>query len=228
NSNVLSLTTLPDGSIVAGGVFTASGSTTTAYIARWNGASWQPVGSGTNSWVYAVKALSDGSLVAGGAFTTAGGGAAKYIARWNGASWAPVGSGMGHFVYLLTAQSGGSFVASGSFTTAGGIAANRIARWTGEPCAEPTVTQHPQAQTTLTSGETLMLSTTFRSATVNDTVAWHWHRNAIDITNGAGGASVGGGTVAGATGSPASPTPTDVTATLTITGVQPSYAGLFT
>jgi hypothetical protein len=135
---------------------------------------------------------------------------------------------MGHFVYLLTAQSGSSFVASGSFTSAGGIPANRIARWTGSPCTAPIVTEHPQAETVVVSGETLTLSAKFSSVTVNDAVAWHWHRNAIDITNGAAGASVGGGTVGGAAGSAASPTPTDVTATLTITGVQPSDAGLFT
>ncbi len=41
-------------------------------IARWNGASWQPVGTGMN-WSVQALCVYNGELYAGGAFTTAGG-----------------------------------------------------------------------------------------------------------------------------------------------------------
>ncbi len=125
----------PDGSLYAGGKFTAAGGVAANYIARWDGSQWHPLGNGLGDGVFALAFGLDGSLYAGGIFTTAGGVAAKDIARWDGAtsSWHPLGSGSGmnHFVTALAIGPDGSLYSGGWFTTAGAAAANYIARWDG-------------------------------------------------------------------------------------------------
>jgi len=115
--------------LYAGGYFTNAGGSTVNYIAKWNGSTWSPLGSGMNDWVYAL-AVSGSELYAGGQFTMAGGLAANCIAKWNGSAWSPLGSGMSSNVYAL-AVSGSELYAGGYFTNAGGVAANYIAKWNG-------------------------------------------------------------------------------------------------
>ena len=128
-----------NGELIAGGDFTNAGGVSANKIAKWNGTSWAPLGSGmagTENWLLGVHALTvyNSELVAGGAFTTAGSGSANYIAKWNGTSWSPLGSGMGGagypYVYALTVYDG-ELIAGGHFTNAGGNPANYIARWNG-------------------------------------------------------------------------------------------------
>jgi len=147
NGTVYALTMFDDGSgggpaLYAGGSFTSAGGATANRIARWNGSSWSPLGSGVGgSLVRALTIFDDGfgggpALYAGGRFTTAGGTAANRIARWNGSSWSAVGSGMDDEVDVLMVWDDGSgggpaLYAAGDFTIAGGAAASRIARWNG-------------------------------------------------------------------------------------------------
>ena len=88
NDTVRATTTWdPDGpgpepeQLVVGGYFTTAGGVSANYIARWNGATWQPLGSGMNSDVLALTVY-NGELVVGGWFTTAGGRVSAYWARW--------------------------------------------------------------------------------------------------------------------------------------------------
>jgi hypothetical protein len=121
--------------VIAGGDFTTSGSTSADRvvnrIAFWNGFSWAPFGSGMNGTVRALLVLSNGNIVAAGDFTTAGGSTANRIAVWNGSSWSALGAGLNATVRALAQLSNGNIVAAGDFTTAGGLAANRIAQWNG-------------------------------------------------------------------------------------------------
>jgi len=129
--------------LYAGGQFTASGPTALANVARWDGAAWSPLGSGTNGSVLALGVHDDGlgggpALIAGGSFTQAGGGAASKIARWDGLAWSGLGSGFGggpstSIQSLLSWDdgSGPTLWAGGSFSTADGNAATGIARWDG-------------------------------------------------------------------------------------------------
>ena len=123
----------PDGSLYAGGYFDTAGGVTVNRIARWDGASWHPLGGGMgdtgNPYVEALAVGPDGSLYAGGSFTTVGGVTAYHIARWDGTSWHPLGSGMGGTVLALALESNGLLDAGGDFSTAGGVPANSIARW---------------------------------------------------------------------------------------------------
>jgi hypothetical protein len=131
-AQVFSLVALPNGNLVAGGIFTIAGSIAANNIAHWNGSSWSALGSGINGPVWALAALPNGDIVAGGQFTTAGGVTANNIARWNGSAWSAMGSVMGGFnprVATLAVGPNGDLVVGGSFTTAGGQPALRIARY---------------------------------------------------------------------------------------------------
>ncbi len=134
------LTVFDDGggpALYAGGNFFTAGGVGVGRIARWDGAAWSALGSGTNSGLSALMVFDDGggpALYAGGAFSTIGGVSTEYIAKWNGATWFPVGSGMNLSVNALTVFDDGggpALYAGGRFTDAGGVIANRIAKWDG-------------------------------------------------------------------------------------------------
>jgi hypothetical protein len=130
NNTVFTLTTLPNGDLVAGGNFTTAGGVAANFIARWDGASWSAMGSGMNGGVRALTTLPNGDLVAGGVFSIAGGLAANRIARWDGASWSAMGSGMNDGVVALTTLPNGDLVAGGFFTTANNLVSAYFARLT--------------------------------------------------------------------------------------------------
>ncbi len=134
---ILALAVGPDGAPYAS-YYTFAGGAPSFGVTRWNGTSWQPLGTGMNGEVRSLAFGTDGALYAGGSFTTMGGVAAKNIARWDGTSWHPLGSGMDTstpysyaYVYALVVGADGVLYAGGSFTTAGGIPANNVARWNG-------------------------------------------------------------------------------------------------
>lgn len=153
NQVVRALAVFDDGSgggpaLYAGGQFTTSGGMQTKGIAKWNGVSWAPFGTGVGGdgpllGVRALAVFDDGSgpaLYAGGQFTTIDGVAAEGIARWRGGAWSSVGSGqLGPANSIVTSlavyddgQGGGPALhAGGSFTTIGGVSALRIAKWNG-------------------------------------------------------------------------------------------------
>lgn len=145
---VYALTELDDGSgpkLYAGGSFEQAGESPALNIAKWDGTSWLPLGSGLNSSVFAMASFDDGSgpsLYAGGQFNLAGGVAANRIAKWDGNSWSSLGSvvngggvsGGGGLVTALTALediTGSMLVAGGQFEMADGSQARRIAKWDG-------------------------------------------------------------------------------------------------
>ncbi len=69
-----------NGSLIAGGNFTAIGDIFAGYIARWDGLRWQPLGLGMDFYVLAL-ATRDQDLFAAGWFDTAGGIAARSVAK---------------------------------------------------------------------------------------------------------------------------------------------------
>ena len=143
-TSVSALAVFDDGTgqaLYAGGNFTSVGGATANFIAKWNGSSWAPLGSGMNGGnnpqVFALTVFDDGTgpaIYAGGQFFVAGGVLASRIAKWNGSSWAPQGSGVGGDVHALTVfddDSGMALYAGGNFSTAGGLPGSRIAKWDG-------------------------------------------------------------------------------------------------
>jgi hypothetical protein len=121
--------------VFVGGAFTDAGGNLNAdYIARWDGTSWNALGTTPlNNSVRAI-AISGSNVYVGGFFTDAGGDPnADYIARWDGTSWNALGTTppLNGPAYAI-AISGTEVFVGGSFTNAGGVSnANNIARWNG-------------------------------------------------------------------------------------------------
>jgi len=68
--------------LYAGGSFTNAGGSPANYIAKWDGNSWSPLGSGMNRFGHvSALAVLGIDLYAGGGFTTAGGKASPYMAK---------------------------------------------------------------------------------------------------------------------------------------------------
>jgi hypothetical protein len=121
NSIVICLVSDGAGHLYAGGAFSAAGGVVANHVARWNGASWSALGTGTSAdWYYdgVVHALAtdtEGNLYAGGSFTTAGGVSANHVAKWDGADWSALGpgiSGMRGSVISLVVDRAGNLYAS--------------------------------------------------------------------------------------------------------------------
>ena len=137
--------------LYAGGQFTSAGGVPANHIARWDGSSWSPLGTGVGTWAYdsvdSLMVFDDGSgggpaLYVGGDFPIAGGVAANNIAKWDGSTWSsvglggPTGSGINGNVYALKvfddSRGGGpALYAGGDFSSAGGVSANNVAKWDG-------------------------------------------------------------------------------------------------
>ena len=80
-------------------------------VAKWDGRTWTPLGSGTGHFVYAL-AVSGTNVYAGG----------EGVVKWDGRSWSYMGTTTGAYVYAL-AVSGNTLYAGGE----GGF----IAKWDG-------------------------------------------------------------------------------------------------
>jgi trimeric autotransporter adhesin len=110
------------------------------FIARFDGASWQPVGAGLNWGVRAMIAFdADGAgpmpevLAVGGNFWEAGGQAVNQIASWDGQQWRALGAGTNGTVRALAVWRG-QLAVGGEFTAAGGIVSPGLAFW---GCPQP-------------------------------------------------------------------------------------------
>jgi uncharacterized delta-60 repeat protein len=128
------------GDIYAGGTFTAYNGTASNFLIRLNNDgsvdSKFDVGSGFNSYVYAINPASDGSddIYVGGVFTTYNSTASNYFIRLNSdgsveASFA-VGDGFDDSVFCINAipDGIGKVYVGGAFTTYNSISSNRIIR----------------------------------------------------------------------------------------------------
>lgn len=135
--------------IVCGG-FTSIGGVAIGGVARWDGTSWSPLGSGiANAFQNPGRGVAvfdeDGpggalpSLFLAGGFTSVGGIPANGIARWNGSTWSPVGAGVsggtssqGDALEVFDDGTGPALYLSGLFTAIGSLSVNHIARWDGQ------------------------------------------------------------------------------------------------
>lgn len=138
SGQVLALTSLANGDLVAGGGFYVADASATSSIARWNGTEWLPLGSGVAGLasnplgqVECLATLPNGNLVAAGLFQLAGGMPAMNIAEWDGTHWSPLGGGLLGWVYSMIVMPNGDLIAAGDFQMAGSTTVNNIARWDG-------------------------------------------------------------------------------------------------
>ncbi len=128
--------------LYVGGTFNAAGGSAASNIARWDGASWSPLGAGTNNHVLGFSewsACPNGApdLLANGSFDTAGGEFADSIAQWSAGAWRPLSpsSGADGIVYASLTWDDGSgpaLFAGGAFQRIGAQAISRLGRWDGQ------------------------------------------------------------------------------------------------
>jgi hypothetical protein len=126
---------MSNGTVFAAGDFTIADANLTNRIARWDGTTWQPLGTGlTAGTIEAMAELPNGDLVVGGSFTAIGGITTRNLAVWNGSVWSSIGDlgqGGGSRVSALRRLANGELIAAGAFTVAGGVAVDNVARWDG-------------------------------------------------------------------------------------------------
>lgn len=183
-----SILPLADGSFIVGGVPYDGANIPANYVARWNGASWEPLSNGMTggSGVIALAPAANGDVIAGGRFTSVGGIVANGIARWNGSVWTPLGSGMafgwqGATVNSLYRRASGDVIVCGAFLFANGIPANYIARW-GTPTS-PKIDAQPAASIVSCGGNATFTTT----VSGQGSPTYRWRRGGINLNDGATG-----------------------------------------
>jgi len=81
DSELHSVSPLPDGDVVVGGVFVAAGGQTLHHVARWDGTAWHAFGAGTNDPVSSTLFTRTGQVLVAGTFTSVDGMAIPRLAR---------------------------------------------------------------------------------------------------------------------------------------------------
>ena len=111
------------GSIYAGGTFTGS----INYLAKWNGTSWEQLGTGIAGPVFAL-AIKGQDLYVGGSFTDAGGIAVNNIAKWSSGSWSDVNGGFNGQVNCIFLSASQDLYAGGTFSLSGLNTMNHVSK----------------------------------------------------------------------------------------------------
>lgn len=168
-----------DGNLYMGGEFpdlwdgdAAAPDPNMAYIAKYDGSNWTPLGTGLNEYVRAIHEY-NGDLVAGGYFTNAGGVPANKIARWDGTNWNAMGlgfdaSGIDEYVKSATVWNG-IFFAGGAYTQAEGNPMDHIAQWYEAPTDPPIAWMNASTSTLCGSG-----CVNFLDNSTSGPTSWNW------------------------------------------------------
>jgi hypothetical protein len=134
NRQVTALARDANGNIYAGGYFSSTSGGPANHVAKWNGNSWESLGSGMGGQDTLISALAvdqNGSLYVGGQFQTAGGVSVSNVAKWNGSSWEALGAGVTGWVHALAVDSHGNLYAGGEIGVPGVSSGYNLARWNG-------------------------------------------------------------------------------------------------
>jgi hypothetical protein len=120
--------------LYAAGDFTAAGPVGVANVARWDGASWSPVGTGLGGDEVNTLEVHQGQLYAGGDFTVNSGGV--NLAVWDGTNWTGLGNVTNNLkeVYDLEVYDHGTgpqLYVGLDRVKIGGTTVRGIARWNG-------------------------------------------------------------------------------------------------
>ena len=133
------------GNLYAGGSWcsaTTGGDFNYSNIAKWDGKTWNKLGTGMDGPVFALAFDSTDNLYIGGRFTTVGGVAARKIAKWNGTTWNALGTGWRILgttmdkddeIVSIAIDKSGNLYAGGEFVEDVGwyVNANYMSRWNG-------------------------------------------------------------------------------------------------
>lgn len=173
-----------NGQLYAGGNFAWAGNTGNLIngLARWNGSSWSPVGTGLSNGYVTGLTIHNGELIVCGHFTSIGGVTALNIAKWNGSSWSALGSGTPEVLdskqngnHLMCSYNNDLF-AMGRFYTPDLIEVpDRLARWTN--CPIPFAVINTTSNTNICSGQTALLT-----SNLGPGISYQWYRNGTVIS----------------------------------------------
>jgi hypothetical protein len=180
NGPVYAIQAIDTSNVYAGGVFDSAGVIAAKNIAKWNGVSWDSLGSGINGTVK-VLLWRAGNLYAGGNFTMAGGSTANNIAMWNGTTWLALGTGTNGTVNTLTFHNG-ELYAGGNFTQAGNSTVNYIAKWNGTTWSDLSGGRNGEVYTLASFHNDLFVGGNFTGGT-NDTVKYFvaYHDSTVNV-----------------------------------------------
>lgn len=120
-------------------------------IARWNGTTWESLGTGMSSDAFKAVVFQN-ELYVSGIFYEVDGVLTTHIAKWNGTSWSDVGMGVtgnGWNGIRHMAVWGNKLFAFGEFDEIGNQPADGIASWDGQ---QWTTYTFPHTETVLNSG----------------------------------------------------------------------------
>lgn len=99
-------------------------------IARWDGAMWQPLGTGVNDIIFDM-AVDGSDLFVAGAFFLAGGSVTKRIAKWDGNSWMAFNPDPNIFVSNAIEVDGSNIYVGGNFSEEFGFLGNNVVMFDG-------------------------------------------------------------------------------------------------
>lgn len=127
--NLMTLSTLLNGDVLAVGGFTSIGGVPLQHLARWNGTTWSVYTQSPIAGGYPIAAvLPNGDVVFGGLTLTY----APFLMRFNGSMWSTFGTGLNWGPKSLAGlQNGDVIAAGGGITSAGGVPVMNVARWNG-------------------------------------------------------------------------------------------------
>jgi hypothetical protein len=121
------------GDVLAFGSFTSIEGVPANAIARFDGSTWHPLGSGLAGTVTCVAELPGGRVVAGGIIAPAGGNPTPRLLGWDGMVWsafAPApSSGIG--IEAMVSLPNGAVVVGGSWSTSPFTGATHVESWDG-------------------------------------------------------------------------------------------------
>jgi hypothetical protein len=111
------------------------------FVARWDGANWNELGTGAaalkaNGAILSLASRGD-TIFAAGFFTNQS--FRSYVAKWDGTSWTELGQGLNALnanngIYSIVADQAGNIYAAGTFTNAAGK--SYVAKWNGTAWSE--------------------------------------------------------------------------------------------
>lgn len=129
-----------DVGLLAGGLFSASGTNLTGNFVMWNGSAWLPPpgqdeGIAPLPYFRDVRAIEVDSMgrvfVGGGFWARLDGKVFRNVACWDGSNWLSLGDPPDQYITCLESDFSGNLYAGGYFVSIGGIPAMSIAKWDG-------------------------------------------------------------------------------------------------
>jgi hypothetical protein len=105
------------------------------FIARWDGSSWNFMGSVIandsirSSYVQSLSFDDSGIPYAGGYYYDAYN--IDFVAKWDGKAWKKLGNGINGHITVVKAIDSENVYAAGEFDSAGGISCKHVAKWNG-------------------------------------------------------------------------------------------------